>query len=252
MPDPLANASQLRFEQLDNIESMARKTGVKLIIFLSNFEQIRTFRLDFQQLRLLQLILLKQKNCAYCFSSSNHLAINRIFGQAYSPMSRIGRIYYLKRPQSQYEHYVKGLFFHNGKDIEHSALIQILRLTENHLHYLRLLSWHAYLKSASTCGIQEVESAFKDLIKVFKLQMQDKLTGLTSKQFSYLCALAEEEEKLCSARVLTSYRLGQSNNVARIRENLLAKELIEVHRKQVSITDPLLKHYILMQIRSRR
>ena len=63
-PDQIANVSGANFEALDQIESIARKQGVKLIIFLSNFDQIGTYKLDFQQLRLLQLILMKQENCA--------------------------------------------------------------------------------------------------------------------------------------------------------------------------------------------
>jgi hypothetical protein len=251
-PDQIVNASLPGFEMLDHIESIAQKQAVKLIVFLSNVEQIGKFKLDFKQLRLLQLILLKQENCAYCFSSSNQVTIYRLFGRAYSPMNRMARVYYLKRPHIQYSQYVRGLFFHNGKGIEHSAVNRILDFTENHLHYIRLLSWHAYLSSSGRCTIQDVEYAFLNLIKVFELHIQKQLTGLTSKQLSFLCALAEEQEKLCSGKILDSYKLRSSSNVARIKENLLAKELIEVQRKQVSIIDPLLKHYILEQIRSRK
>lgn len=251
-PTQLASTSQPGIEILDVIDSMAKKQKLKLILFISHFEQIRTFKLDFRQLRLLQLVLIKQKNCAYCFSSSNPVLIHRTFRKVYSPMNRFGRVYFLKRSHSQYKDYVKGLFFYNGKEIEHSAIIQILELTENHLHYIRLLSYFAYLKSANTCTIHDVESAFSDLILVFQLHLQNQLSGLTAKQYSYLCALAEEEENLCSGRVLASYKLGSSSNVARIRENLLAKELIEVQSKLASIIDPLLKHYIIMRIRSQK
>lgn len=251
-PDQISNASMAGLKILDHIDSMARKQGVKLIVFLSNFEQIGKFKLDFKQLRLLQLILIKHENCAYCFSSSNQLTINRLFGRPNSPMNRMARVYYLKRPHIQYSQYVKALFFHNGKGIEHSAVNEILWLTENHLHYIRLLSYHAHLKCPHTCRIQDVESAFSELILVFQMHLQYQLTGLTAKQYSYLCALAQEEYRLCSGRVLASYKLGSSSNVARIKENLLAKELIEVQRKQVSIIDPLLKHYIHKHIRSRK
>ena len=251
-PTQLASTSPPGFEILDVIDTMARKHKLKLILCISHFEHIRTFKLDFRQLRLLQLVLIKQKNCAYCFSSTNPALIHHIFRKVYSPMNRFGRVYFLNRPQSLYKDYVKGLFFYNGKEIEHRALIQILQLTENHLHYIRLLSYYAYLKCAGTCTIHDVEYAFSDLILAFQLHLQNQLYGLTAKQYSYLCALAEEQDRLCSGRVLKIYKLGRSSNVTRIRENLLAKELIEVQSKQASIIDPLLKHYILMRIRSHK
>jgi hypothetical protein len=90
------------------------------------------------------------------------------------------------------------------------------------------------------------------MIVGFQLQLQYQLARLTAKQYFYLCAIALEQDKMCSREILEKYKLGSSGNVARIRENLLSKELIELQREAATIIDPLLKHRLLTQITSQK
>jgi len=252
IPD-LGNVSQLGYKNLELAESIAKKHRIKLITFISNFDQIKRFNVNYQELKLLRLILIKQRNCAYCISGSNQPFFESLFGKASSPMSPFGRVFYLKRRLGlNYTSYVKNLFFQSGKRIEHQAAMHIAILTENHHSYINLLSWNAFLHTAYTCSMETVNHAFRDMITGFQLQLQYQLARLTAKQYFYLCALASDQDKMCSREVLEKYKLGSSSNVARIRENLLSKELIELQRERVIIIDPLLKHWLLMEIRSQK
>jgi hypothetical protein len=252
IPD-LGNVSQQGFRLLELAESIAKKHCFKLIVFISDFDQISRFNLTFQELKLLRLILIKQRNCAYCISGSNQPFFESLFGKAPSPMSPFGKVFYLKRRLGlNYTSYVKNLFFQSGKRIEHQAAVHLTILTENHYSYINLLSWNAFLHTTSTCNMETVTQAFKNMIVEFQLQLQLQLARLTAKQYFYLCALASDQEKICSREVLEKYKLGRSSNVARIRENLLSKELIELQRERVIIIDPLLKHWLMMEVRSRK
>jgi hypothetical protein len=251
MPE-LGNASQLGYKHLELTESLAKKHRIRLISFISNFDQIRHFNADNLELRLLRFIFMKQRNCAYCISGSNQPFFERTFGKTSGPMSPFGRVFYLKRRLGlDYTPYVINLFFQGGKRIEHQAAINIQSLTENHHYYINLLCWHAFLLTGNTCSTETVNRAFRDMIAGFHLQMQYQLARLTAKQYFYLCALAWDQDKICSREVLEKYKLGSSSHVARIRENLLSKELIEQERERVIIIDPLLKHCLRTEIRSR-
>lgn len=252
VPD-LGKVSQLEFKNLELAESIAKRHRIKLITFISNFDQIKRFNETHQDLRLLRHILIKQRNCAYCISGSNQPFFESLFGEAFSPMSPFGRVFYLKRRLGQnYTSHVKNLFFQNGKRIEHQAAMHISNLTENHYSYINLLSWNAFLHTENTCCKEMVDRAFRDMIIGFQLQLQYQLARLTAKQYSYLCAIAGDQDKMCSRKVLEKYKLCSSGNVARIRENLLVKELIEVQREVTIVIDPLLKHWLLTDIRSQK
>jgi len=252
IPD-LGNISQLGYENLELAESIANLRRIKLITFISNFDQIKRFDENYRELRLLRLILIKQRSCAYCISGSNQPFFESLFGKAFSPMSPFGRVFYLKRKLDlDYTSYVRNLFFQSGKRINHQAAMHITNLTENHFSYINLLSWHAFLRTEYTCTMETVNSAFRDMITEFQLHLKSLLARLTAKQYFYLCALACGLENICSREVLKNYKLGRSSNVARIRENLLAKELIELQRKYVIIVDPLLRHWLLKEIRSQK
>ena len=243
--------SQPGYENLKLADSIASKKRIKLITFISNFDHINRFIVNHQEFRLLRLILVNQKNCAFCISGSNQPFFESLFGKVSNPMSPFGRIYYLKRKVNQdYSSYVKHLFFQSGKQIEHNAVKHITHLTENHLFYIKLLSWYSYLRTEFTCSTEIVDCAFRGMQAEFQLHLRSLLAGITTKQFFYLGALANGFNKICSREVLEKYKLGRSSNVARIKKNLLAKELIEIQREQVIIIDPLLKSWIQLQIRS--
>ena len=160
-------------------------------------------------------------------------------------MGSLARVFFLKRNQSlNFTSYVKSLFFQNEKLIEHKAAVQLVQLVDNHLFYIQRLSWHAFMNTSYLCNSSIVTLAFKDLLSESQIYLQNQLSCLTPKQYYYLQALTSGTDKMCSRENLLKYQLDRSSNVARIKENLLQKEVIEVRRKDVIIIDPLLKHWI--------
>jgi hypothetical protein len=100
VPD-MGDESQLGYKNLELAESIAKKHRIKLITFISNFDQIKRFNDSYQDLRLFRLVLIKQRNCAYCISGSNQPFFESLFGETSSPMSPFGRVFYLKRRLGQ-------------------------------------------------------------------------------------------------------------------------------------------------------
>jgi hypothetical protein len=69
------------------------------------------------------------------------------------------------------------------------------------------------------------------------------IQSLSYAQRNYLIACALGEQKLYSKAVLKRYELGTSANVARIKNLLLTKEIIQEIDQQIRFTDPLMKYY---------
>ncbi len=107
-----------------------------------------------------------------------------------------------------------------------------------------LLSWHSRIRTKSICNHQIVEDALEHLILQFSLQYQILTNSLTIKQLSYLEALLSVDEKLCSRDNLKKYNLGTSANVARLRNRLKNKEIIETVFEETIILDPFYRHWL--------
>jgi hypothetical protein len=251
-PDQI-NSNQLNYCQLDLTEIIAKRKKIQIVFFISNFQQINRFGDNYEERKTLRFIWQKQKRCVYCLSGNNHAFFKSQFSKPGSPLYGFGRVYHLKRNDNlDYSPYVKALFFQHGKRIDHEAALHLTHLTENHLFYLQLLCWHAYLRTTYSCNINTVKSAFKDLLEGFQLHLQNQLLSLSPKQYHFLEALLVNQGSICSRKLLDNFKLGRSSNVAKIKKNLSGKELIEIHKDHIKIVDPLLKNYLRMQIRSQK
>jgi hypothetical protein len=243
------NLSDPDIGMLSLTQKLAARRKIRLILFISNFQQIDRFNRTPQLLTKLYYCWRKQENCVYCISGHNRHFFNTYFRNPGKPFSRFARIYMLKKNISRsYTSYLKSLFFHAGKEIERDAAVYLQEVTDNHLIYLQVLSWRSYLRTDHTCTRSIVESAFKSMVCESELYTSQLMAQLTEKQFNYLRALANYTKRICSKESLEKYNLGSSSNIARIKINLEKKGILEVNREFTAIIDPLfmsrLKEYL--------
>ena len=245
-PPRIVSTTAPDFRTLELPENIAKKRKIKLILFLSNFQLARGFENYSVLLRKFKLCWRKHLHCAYCFSGSNPFIFKDLFGVIGSPFHGFGRLYYLyKNLNVNYLSYIKSLFLNGHKMIETNAARSISQLSENHLFYLQRLCWHAFIRTDQTCTIRIVEEAFKNLSCHYDSLFEKQIMGLTCKQFNYLRALINEPYQICSRESLQKYGLGTSGHVARIRESLARKGIIEISPSSIQIIDPLFKHSLV-------
>ena len=88
------------------------------------------------------------------------------------------------------------------------------------------------------------DKALNDLILHFEHHFRKTAESLTPKQLSFLQALVEERSKLCSAATLEAYQLGSSSNVARIKQSLENKGIIETGSHVSTFADPVFREWL--------
>lgn len=231
------------FNVLGMTQTLSARRKIKLILFISNFQQFDRFKNRRQVLNRLYLCWRKQDNCAYCISGHSRHFFKTYFRGPGKPFPHITRVYELHKNISRdYISYVKSLFFHAGKTIERDAAVYLAQITDNHLYYLQALCWHAYMRTDHTCTRSIVETAFRCMALEFEPHTTQLLEQLTEKQFNYLRAFLSYTERICSKESLEKYKLGKSGNVARIKEDLEKKGILEVNREFIAIIDPFLKY----------
>jgi len=250
-PPRIANTTTPDFRILELPEKIAKKRQINLILFLSNFQLARGFKNHSTLLRKFKLCWRKHLHCAYCFSGFNPYIFKELFGEIGSPFHGFGRLYHLhKNSHVNYLPYIKSLFLNGHKMIESNAAKSITLLTENHLFYLQILCWHAFIHTDQNCTLPIVEEAFKNLSCHYASSFEKQLMSLTQNQFNYLRALINGTNRMCSRESLHKYDLGTSSHVARVRESLARKGIIEISPFSIQIIDPLFKHSLVKYCQS--
>ena len=73
--------------------------------------------------------------------------------------------------------------------------------------------------------------------------------NLSAYQMNFLRAIIDGVSKEFSTQdVIQKYRLGSSANVATVKRALIKKELIETEKREVTISDPLLKVWLKREL----
>jgi hypothetical protein len=118
-------------------------------------------------------------------------------------------------------------------------------VVDNHPFYLKLLAWHALIRTTNICTKAIVEEALNDLTHHFNHCFNKIVESLTPKQLIFLKALAEGNQKLFSKATRDEYQLGSTSNIARIKQSLERKEIINKGNLQSDFTDPIFREWLL-------
>jgi len=120
-------------------------------------------------------------------------------------------------------------------------------IVDHHPFYLKLLSWHALIRTRQICTKAIVEEALDDLIHHFDYRFLRSVENLTPKQLSFLRALVDGNQKLHSQATIREYELGSTGNVSRLILSLERKEIIEKVYTGIVFTDPIFKEWLRRQ-----
>lgn len=223
---------------------IARKERTRLAVFLSNSHLFHRFGDADFFLRTLRRSFKSQKSCIFCLHGNDTLHFRKLV-RAPGPLSGLGQLFELRHnPTVHRSASIRKLFHDNDKKINYRTSIQISYAVDNHPYYLKLLAWHALIRTRNLCTLKIVDEAMSDLLLHFEDHFQKIVERLTPKQLSFLKALLEQGSRLCSESVLKDYQLGSSGNVARIKLSLKNKEIINTVGRDIVFTDPLFRKWL--------
>ncbi|MCK5137895.1 MAG: hypothetical protein KAR19_19065 [Bacteroidales bacterium] len=236
---------QQRDDILNLPEYTAIRDRIKLIVFIGNIQKIARFKNSLQFQQKLRLVWRQHNHCTYCLYGINQLVTRYLLDTPRKPFQTMGQIFNMPRIQfNELIIFIQNRFEITGKQIS-EKVAAVITLKANCLpYYVQLLAWHSWIRTKSTCNHQIVEEAIEHLTLQFSLQYQTLTDSLTTKQLSYLKALLSIGEKICSRDNLQKYNLGTSANVARLRNSLKNKEIIETVLKETILLDPFYSYWL--------
>ena len=231
-------------------EKIAQEKGVKIVVCIDEFQQIAEFKDSKTFQKRLRTVWQLQKNVSYClFGSKKHL-MNELFEKKSLPFYKFGDAIYLQRiPVTDWVDYICERFKATGKTISPELAERVCVAVECHSSYVQQLAWLIWVNTDKIATEKDFEEAYRDILAQ-NTPLFEKLTeNLSSYQMNFLRAIIDGVRKEFSAQeVVQKYKLGSSANVAIVKRALVKKELVEIEKREVIISDPLLKAWLKQEL----
>ena len=228
-------------------QRISEDLNIDFIVAIDEFQSIDFYDDSLAFQRKLRSYWQHHKGVTYClYGSKRHMLLD-IFSNPNMPFFKFGDIMFLdKISREDWQEFIVRRFADTGKviDIELSGIIA--DKVKNHPYYVQQLSQQVWLRTARKCTLDIVDEAFESMVRQLSLLFTNLIDSLTSRQISFLIAVAKGEERFSSQEVLLKYNLGTSANIKNLRTSLLDKDLIDIRvESKIEIQDPVFEWWLL-------
>lgn len=227
-------------------EKIAHKKGCNIVVCIDEFQQIAEFADSKTFQKRLRTVWQLQKSVSYClFGSKKHL-MNELFEKRSLPFYKFGDVIYLpKIGTDDWVEYICSRFEATGKHISKELAGKICQSVGNHSSYVQQLAWLVWIHTGTVATEQDFKEACQEIIDQNTPLFEKQTESLTTYQMNFLRAVADGVHgEFSTQEILQKYQLGSSANVSIVKRALVKKELIEVEKRQVFISDPVLELWL--------
>jgi AAA+ ATPase superfamily predicted ATPase len=227
-------------------EKIASDKGIKIVICIDEFQQIAEFSDSKTFQKRLRTVWQLQQNVSYClFGSKKHL-MNELFERRSLPFYEFGDALYLQKIATEdWVKYICERFDATNKSISPSLAEKIAQKVDNHSSYVQQLAWLVWIHTDEVAAEENFEEAWQDLLDQNTPLFEKQTENLTGYQLNFLRAIIDGVSKeFTTKNVLEKYNLGTSSNVAIVKRALIKKELIDTEKKEIVISDIVLKEWL--------
>ena len=227
-------------------QKIAERKKCDIIICIDEFQQIGEFPDSLSIQKKLRTVWQGQKNVCYClYGSKMHMMMNLFQRKSY-PFYRFGETLNLKPiPLEIWIPYIRSRFESFGKKISDSLIEKLCMTVDYQASYVQQLAYSILLQTKDVADDVTLKAGVDDLISQTCGAFIEQTKSLTSYQMNFLRAVIDGiSNGFGEASIRENYGLGSASNIARLRQALLDKELIEVTESGVIIGDPVLKLWL--------
>lgn len=234
-------------EILDLPQTIANDTHKKIVVCIDEFQNVNEYDEPLAFQRKLRSHWQKHTSVCYClYGSKRHMLLD-IFSNYSMPFYKFGDILFLQKiERKDWVSFISKRFTDTEKSISDELCMLIADKMKNHPYYTQQLSQQVWLRTSTEgCTVEIVEEAFISLIGQLSLLFANVIDSLTSKQISFLLAIADGNMNFSSKEVLGKYKLGTSANIKNLRKATLEKDLIDISPGNlVEIQDPAFEYWL--------
>lgn len=238
-------------EILELPQKIAQKKGCDIVVCIDEFQQIGEFKDSKTFQKRLRTIWQLQKSVSYClFGSKKHL-MNELFESKSLPFYKFGDVIYLGKISTEdWVDFICSRFETTGKQISKDLAEKICRKVDNHSSYVQQLSWLVWVNTKEIATEQNFEEACRDIIAQNTPLFEKQTENLTTYQMNFLRAIIDGvHDEFYNQEVINKYHLGSSANVSIVKRALIKKELVDIEKRKLVISDPLLEEWLKKELR---
>ena len=227
-------------------EKIALEKGIKIVVCIDEFQQISEFSDSKIFQKRLRTVWQLQENVSYClFGSKKHL-MNELFERRSLPFYKFGDALYLQKIDTEdWVKYICERFEVTNKSISPSLAEKIAKRVDNHSSYVQQLAWLVWVHTDKIATEENFEEAWQDLLDQNTPLFEKQTENLTMYQLNFLKAIIDGVSKEFTTKtMLEKYNLGTSSSVAVVKRALIKKELIDIEKKEIVISDIVLKEWL--------
>jgi len=232
-------------EILDLVEKIGTEKNWRIVVCIDEFQAIADFAESEAFQRKLRSHWQQHQHVAYClYGSKRHMMLD-LFDNPEMPFYRFGDVMTLDKIDNFiWGDFIRRRFTATGKTITVAQGRALAALVENHSYYVQQLAQQVWFRTQDVCTDEIIDQAMNDLTDQLDLVFTGVAASLTSRQLGFLRAVVDGQTSLYAQATLKAYNLGTSANVARIRDALISREIIDVDDDGVQILDPVFKYWL--------
>lgn len=226
-------------EILNLAETVAEKKGIKIIIFLDEFQNLSSFsEFEFFEKKM-RSVWQRQKQVSYCLFGSKRHMMSDIFNNPSKPFYRFGDIMFLPKIETKrWVEFICKSFLDTEKMINETNAELIAKTMKNHSWYVQQLSHYTWNLTKTEAGIAEINKALTELIYANSPLYQKEIENLSGSQLNLLKAVIMQETQFTSTAVMQKYHLGTPRNVVKNKMLLINKDIIQLIDGKMELVDP--------------
>ena len=233
-------------EILDLPQQIAKDKGKKIIVCIDEFQNINEYEDSLAFQRKLRAHWQTHTSVCYCLYGSKRHMLLSIFNDYSMPFYKFGDILFLQKiERKDWVVFISQRFADTGKQISDELSGMIADKMKNHPYYTQQLSQQTWLRTSKDCSEAIVNEAFSSLIGQLSLLFTNIIDTLTSRQISFLIAVADGVVNFSSKDILKQYQLGTSANIKNLKKATLEKDLIDIlPGNTIEIQDPAFEYWL--------
>lgn len=236
---------------LDLPEKIARNKKCKIVVCIDEFQQIGEYPDSLYFQRKLRSHWQHHEHTSYCLFGSKKHMMKELFEKSNFPFYKFGDLFYLDNiAEDDWVEYITSRFRSANKEVRESVARDICRLTDNYSSYVQQLSWLLWIRFEEGNQEEILQKAFNEMLAHSSVLFEQITQNLTAYQMNFLRAIIDGVSSDFSKKeILEKYDLGTAGNIAKLKNALIKKEIIDYSNGRYFIADPILKVWLSHRLR---
>lgn len=236
-------------EIFGNIETVLAEKNLRLIMWMTEFQQLTNIQ-DFGKIeKLLHSARKNQKNMVFCICGNNRYKMAEAFDTAKKPLNKFGQMIYVPRiDKTEWTKYITSLFKKSGKYITEQQADLICETTKCNPWYVQQLSF--FIWTATTMDVDDytIKQSIQQLIDTNSPMFRYSTENLTFAQIAMLKAVVCGENQFNAAKIVEKYNLGNAQTITRNKRALVERGFIDKTENSYFFCDPVFELWFKQEL----